>query len=399
MGKVREFPMNKAEMRQRAEKLQSERAAQSHENLDDLTPEQIHHMLHELRVHQIELEMQNEELRTAEARIEAERARYFRLFELAPVGYCTMNELGLITKANLALARLLGRTRAELLKKPMTNFIRPDDQDVFYMHRKNFDESNKSQHCELQLLKPNAETMWVHLQTNAAPGNDGDRSAFIVIQDISERKQAMAEIEKQLSEKEILLREVHHRIKNNLSSIESLLSLQKESNDSIEAKEALEGALSRVRSMRVLYNSLLYSSDKSEISFKVYIDKLVDQIVSASSNTQNISIEKDIDEFGIAPEKGIMIGMIVNELLTNVFKYAFKDRDQGTLSFKAEKTKDKVRIIVRDDGGGSNELTSKNESSGFGLFLVKMLVEQLKGTHETRIENGTESRIEFPCNP
>ena len=93
-------------------------------------------MLHELRVHQIELEMQNEELRRAQAELDAARARYFDLYDLAPVGYCTLSEQGLILEANLTAATLLGVARGALVKQPFTRFILKEDQDIYYLHRK-----------------------------------------------------------------------------------------------------------------------------------------------------------------------------------------------------------------------------------------------------------------------
>ena len=93
-------------------------------------------MLHELRVHQIELEMQNEELRRTQAELEASRARYFDLYDLAPVGYFTLSEKGLILEANLTAATLLGVARGDLVKQPLPRFILPEDQDIYYLHRK-----------------------------------------------------------------------------------------------------------------------------------------------------------------------------------------------------------------------------------------------------------------------
>ena len=93
-------------------------------------------LVHELQVHQIELEMQNEELRRAQVELDAARARYFDLYDLAPVGYCTISEEGLILEANLTAATLLGVARGALVKQPITRFILKEDQDIYYLHRK-----------------------------------------------------------------------------------------------------------------------------------------------------------------------------------------------------------------------------------------------------------------------
>ena len=114
-----------------------------------LTPEEARRTLHELQVHQIELEMQNEELRRAQAELNATRARYFDLYDLAPVGYCTLSEKGLILEANLTAATILGVARGVLVNKPITRFILKDDQDIYYLYRKQLLETGVTQTCEI----------------------------------------------------------------------------------------------------------------------------------------------------------------------------------------------------------------------------------------------------------
>ena len=135
-------PKDAADLRQKAEALAREQAGRTSEDSAALSPEEIRKTLHELRVHQIELEMQNEELRTAQAEIEAGRARYFDLYDLAPVGYCTpVSEKGLILEANLTAATLLSVNRGALVKQPISRFILKDDQDIYYLHRKKLTSS------------------------------------------------------------------------------------------------------------------------------------------------------------------------------------------------------------------------------------------------------------------
>ncbi len=173
-------------LRQKAEALARERAARRPEDSAALSPEKIQKTLHELQVHQIELEMQNEELRTAQTQIEAGRARYYDLYNLAPVGYCTLSEQGLILEANLTAATLLGTTRDQLAKQPITRFIFKEDQDIYYLHRK----QSEVQECELRLVKPNGARFWVHLTTTTAQAEDDAPVYRVVLSDITERKRA-----------------------------------------------------------------------------------------------------------------------------------------------------------------------------------------------------------------
>jgi PAS domain-containing protein len=124
-------PEPAAERRRQAEEIARKEAVQTSEDLESRSPEGIRQTLHELRVHQIELEMQNEELRRAQAELEAARARYFDLYDLAPVGYCTLSEQGLILETNLTAATLLGVARGALVQQPISRFIFPEDQDLY----------------------------------------------------------------------------------------------------------------------------------------------------------------------------------------------------------------------------------------------------------------------------
>ena len=138
-----------AELRKQAEEVACGEAALSPEHLAALSPEETRQTLHELRVHQIELEMQNEELRRAQVELDTARARYFDLYDLAPVGYCTLSEQGLILEANLTAAGLLGVSRGGLVKQPITRFIFKKDQDLYYLHRKQLFETGTPQALSL----------------------------------------------------------------------------------------------------------------------------------------------------------------------------------------------------------------------------------------------------------
>ena len=181
-------------MRQKAEALAREQAARTPEDSVALSHEEIRKTLHELRVHQIEMEMQNEELRTAQAELEKSRERYFDLYDLAPVGYCTVSERGLILEANLTAATLLGTAHGALVKQPISRFILKEDQDIYYLHRKKLFETGEPQEFDLRLVKPEGALFWAHLEATAAQSEDGAPVCRVVISDITARKQAEEKI-------------------------------------------------------------------------------------------------------------------------------------------------------------------------------------------------------------
>jgi PAS domain S-box-containing protein len=147
-------------------------------------------LVHELEAHQIELELQNEELRKAQAEFEARRARYFDLYDLAPVGYLVVSETGLVQEANLTAATLLAVNRDALIGQPLSRFILNEDQDLFYLHRRQLFETGNAQTCELRLVKPDGTALWVRLDATATAGPDRALACRVVLNDITERKQA-----------------------------------------------------------------------------------------------------------------------------------------------------------------------------------------------------------------
>ncbi len=171
-------------------KLAEAKAARSPDIPESLSPDETRDTLHELQVHQIELEMQNEELRRAQAEIEAGLARYFDLYDLAPVGYCTLSEQGLILETNLTAATLLGTARSTLIKQPFSRFIIKDDQNLYYLHRKKLFETGEKQQCELRLAKPDGAVFWAQLTATAAQAEDGVPACRVMLSDVTERKQA-----------------------------------------------------------------------------------------------------------------------------------------------------------------------------------------------------------------
>jgi len=152
--------------------------------------EETQRLLYELQVHQVELEMQNKELRRVQAELEASHSRYFDLFEMAPVGYVILNEPGLLLLANLTAAGLLGMERSALAKQPLTRFILPDDQDIYYLHRKQLFKTGAPQVCELRMLKKGGVQIWVQMQTTVTQDADGAPVYRVTLSDITTRKQA-----------------------------------------------------------------------------------------------------------------------------------------------------------------------------------------------------------------
>ncbi|MBZ0265008.1 PAS domain-containing protein [bacterium] len=195
--KNKEIKQNKIdELRKKAE----EKLTRLDEEHTDLSPEAVKQVLHELRVHQIELEMQNEELIRIQDELEKSQAMYFSLYDLAPVGYLQLSEKGLIIEANLTFATQLGLLRGELINQTFTRFIFPDDQDTFYNHRKKLFEMQSPQECELRLLCFDGTQFWAKMDANLAKTETEEPVCRVTVTDISEAKRLEAELHKAIEQ-------------------------------------------------------------------------------------------------------------------------------------------------------------------------------------------------------
>ena len=212
--------------------------------------------------------------------------------------------------------------------------------------------------------------------------------------DITDRKKAEEKINNLLKEKEILLEEVHHRIKNNMSVMISLLSLQLREAKNPEVISVFLDAKSRLESMTVLYEKLYTSKNYLDVSINEYFTKLTGEIIQTFPNHHFVKIESKIDNFQIKTKVVFSLGIILNELLTNTMKYAFPKKKGAKIRINISKRKNHVMFIYEDNGIGVAD-TNKNESKGFGLFLINMLVKQIRGEYKILSEKGTKFIIEF----
>ncbi|MEP7011398.1 MAG: PAS domain-containing protein [Acidobacteriota bacterium] len=177
-------------LRQRAEAIAQARGARPRARLEGLSLEETQEILHELMVHHIELEMQNEELHRVQEQLDAARARYFDLYDLAPLGYCTLDELDVIVEANLTLADLLSVSRDELVDLPISRFIYRDDEDVFYLLKKRLATIRGAQSRELRMVKSGGTPVPVSLVASLGRAADGTPELRCMVTDISGRKPA-----------------------------------------------------------------------------------------------------------------------------------------------------------------------------------------------------------------
>jgi PAS domain S-box-containing protein len=246
------------------------------------------------------------------------------------------------------------------------------------------------------IIASDGETKW--LSVNAAPLFDEDGVFFGGIasfRDITGRKKSEEQIKNLLKEKELLLNEVHHRIKNNMNTIKGLLTLQLTAEENSEAAASIRDAESRVQSMIMLYDRLYSTENFRELSVKEYLQPLTEEIVGSFPNFAKVKIETDIEDFILNVKTLSPLGIIINELLTNLMKYAFIGRDSGLIKVSASVKDNMAVVYVQDNGVGMPDEIDFKNSTGFGLELVNMLVEQIGGSIRIERGEGTRFVLEF----
>jgi PAS domain S-box-containing protein len=514
-------------LRARAEKMALEKAAkkaaQQPANLATPTPEGLQRTIHELEVHQIELEIQNEEMHRIQEDLETSRTRYFDLYDLAPTGYFTVTGEGLILEANLTVAKLLGVARGDLVNQPWSRFVFPEDQDVNYLEFKDLFETGEPREWEMRLNRTAAFAFWASVEATRVPHADGAFACRAVVSDISERIRVRQELvdahrrntailesisdgfntfdrlwrctyvnptgakmfgkaagellgrtvwelwpqaldlpfgtafrgdagenvpvrveafysaplngwfevryypspegfslfftditqrrrieetrletvrvlESAVKEKTVLLQEIHHRVKNNLAVISGLLSMKADATGSEEAKEALKASQKRVHSMALIHEQLYGSSSLDRINFSDYARELVGALCATfCDESSRISIEMDVDPIEIGIERAVPCALILNELLTNAFKYAFPGGRNGKVRVALhECAPDLLELSVEDDGIGlpAGFLADRNTQS-LGLKIVGILTRQLEGSIEQQVSAGSRVVLRF----
>lgn len=213
--------------------------------------------------------------------------------------------------------------------------------------------------------------------------------------DITERKKAEDTVKSLLVEKELILKEVHHRIKNNMLTISRLLAFQAEAMSDLPAKAALTEACNRIKGMHLLYEKLFQSVKPTELSTATYFIPLIDEIISSFPNKENITVEHHIEDIILPAQTLQPLGLLINELLSNCMKYAFIGRDSGVIRILISQHENRMSYIIEDDGIGIPESITFEHTTGFGLVLVNGLAQQLGGTIRIERGQGTKIVLEF----
>ncbi len=306
-------------------------------------------------------------------------------------------ELGQILYVNDAFTDMTQYKKVEVLGRSLNILYgeKTDSHQVEKLH-----EAMKDQEiCNVEFLnyRKDGSSFWVHTSLVPITDIDGNHVQWAAIgRDISKQKEYQKELEDSLDEKQVLLSEIHHRVKNNLAIVSSMMQLQAFSSQDEELKKRLYGSVFRISTMATIHEILYQSGSFSRLNFSDIIEKLIDNLELVLGKNKNIEhrIEKLPIELNI--NQAIPCSLLINEVVTNVYKHAFEGRNGGVLSVILNCEESEVFVKITDNGIGLPESLDPEESDSLGLHLIKVLTRQLNGKSELKnTENGTEFTLRF----
>jgi PAS domain S-box-containing protein len=307
----------------------------------------------------------------------------------------TINAAGKVTDVNLATEKITGRSRERLIGSDFANYFTEPE-----MARAGFLKVfAQGQIIDYPLAVRHKSGAITEVLYNASVYRDEQGKVlgiFTAARDITKRKQAEDLVLRALKEKEVMLKEIHHRVKNNMQVVYSLLNLQAKGISDSAVRTMFEESRNRVSSMALIHEKLYRSNDLAFIDFKEYLKSLMAGIAD-TYNRRDIILVVEMEPLALDINSGIPCGLIVNELISNSLKHAFPGGRKGTITLGIKKDSAGMNVLtVADNGiGFPAELDFKNTSS-LGMQLVTVLTGQLNGRAELSRDNGTKFTITFP---
>ena len=406
-----------------------EEAPDDHGDLSGISPEEMTGLIHELRVHQIELKMQNEELRRIQGELEKARDRYSHLYDFAPVGYFTVSENGIVMEANLTAATLLGVERSALVGSPFSRFVLREDQDILYFHRKRLFETKEPKSCRLRLVKKGSSEFYANLEWMIVEDGDGGlRQIRIVASDITEQKELENKV-RQVRKMEAIgtiAGGIAHQFNNALHIITSridLLEMDFPGDENI-SKSTKEIKNSTFRMAQLTAQLLAYARGGKYHAKTVSLSDFVRETLSLARRVVDSSIHVDLDlPLDILNVKIdlIQLQMVLSAVLVNASE-AMEGEGRIRIACRNEIITEEIDgnspkltpgnyacLIISDDGKGMNEetnkrvfepfFTTKAEGRGLGLAAAYGIVKNHDGwiSVDSELGKGTVVKIYLPA--
>lgn len=351
--------------------------------------------------HMVGINLDVTELRQAEESLRASEERFRSIFEHAPIGMAMFSTDGRWLSVNNAACDILGYNRTELEQMTFQEVTFPDDLDDNLANVQLLLEGRiHSYQLEKRYMRKDKRLVWVLITVTLLHDGAGKPLYFIAqMMNIMDRKQKEYATAAALAEKEVLLKEVYHRVKNNLQVITSLLNLQMRTLPEGMARTALKESSERVRAMSLVHEKLYQSSDLSSIALDGYIEDMCRQLGAfAAAIERGIELITDVEPIEIGLELAVPLGLILNELVSNSLKHGFPDGRSGQIRISLARIapdRDTVRLKVEDNGIGLPADLDIQASPSLGLKLVTSLTAQIDGKFEIESRDDTCASLVF----
>jgi len=328
-----------------------------------------------------------------------------RLFDavLASIGEAVLvvdPEGRYITNCNKAAERLFGYSKGEMIGRD-TEFLHVDREHFERFAELGDDDLEEKGVFQTEYQMKRKDGSIIETYNTVSPVHDdlGWQAGVVsIIRDITESKKAREVIQQNLREKEVMLKEIHHRVKNNLSIISGLLYLQSEQvENKQQALDAFEKSRYRIQSMARVHDKLYRTENLVQVDMKDYIEEMADNLMQSLQFKPDVDLEYHLDDIYLDINRAVPCGLILNELVTNAFKHAFGEQDNGRIEIELKESGNQTyKLMVSDNGAGLPDQISLEQVNTLGFQIINTLVQQIDGRLEIDTNEGTHFTIFFP---
>lgn len=330
----------------------------------------------------------------------ASETHWSALRDCLPFGIFSCDVQGRCIYTNPRCEEILGHPLEESLGDRWMNYVHPDDRDRVIPAWIEDAASGRPRTDQFRMITSKGDIRWLHTRTAPMFSAEGNLIGHTgTIEDITSQKLAEDQIKSSLLEKEALLKEIHHRVKNNLQIISSLIYLQAQRIDDPKVRQIFEDSQSRISSMALVHDSLYRSQDFARVNLSEYVQTLTSSLFHTyriQLNTVNLVVRVDSDVI-VSLEKAIPCGLILNELMTNALKHGFMDGETGEVTVTLINQFPQVCLMVENDGKHLPESFELQKIRSMGLRLVNALVDQLNGKVTVETAQKTRFKVIFDC--
>ena len=337
----------------------------------------------------------------AETSLRQSEERFRGLVESGPQAMMMVNASGRIMLVNQGAETLFGYTREELVGRSVESLVPVASVNAHQRLRSAFHSNPHprvmGQDRLVTGLHKDGHEIPLEIGLSALRLQDDDYVLAMIV-DNTERRRTAAAMQESLREKETLLKEIHHRVKNNMQLISSLLRLQADYVTNTEALAVFSEAQSRVRSMALIHEKLYQASSLARIEFSEYVESLVGILMQTYAvKPSQVTVDIAVERTELSVDTAVPLGLVVNELISNCLKHAFAQGQPGTVKVSLRRSSaDRLELTVRDDGRGFPIGFNWRQSATFGLHLVSILSEQLQGTLDVTSSRGVAFSVTLP---